>query len=136
MRPIDQHILDAIQHASDFSPQTLSREDFILRYEGFLTVDQLDQFDDLSSWMEVIEIDDLGSYRRGTWNVPKHDVPPVIVITAPGEGASSQTQVGDGRGRINYASVHNMKLHVWHLVHKSTCTDGDSLNSAERGDMF
>lgn len=114
-KPLEENILDAIEHAS--TSKVFVREDFALKYEGVFTVEQLRQFDDIDSWIETDDIDDLDSFRDGSWNAPKHDVPPIIVITTPDEG-KCHTQIGDGRGRVNYANVHGMKLHVWHLIHK------------------
>lgn len=115
--PLSSNIRDAIEHASAYGE--FERNDFILKYEGLKDVDDLNSFDDLSSWLETDTEEDLANFRQGSFNKPKHDVPPIIVITVPTEEGGCITQIGDGRGRVNYAHVHHMKLHVWHLIHKN-----------------
>lgn len=115
-KPEQRHLLDAIEHANLYGEKwTLA--DFELKYEGYLSVDEIGNFDDLSSWVEVDDVDDLHGFRQGSWNTGPKNVPPIVVITAPDEG-HCHTQIGDGRGRVNFANAHGLKLHVWHLIYK------------------
>lgn len=128
-KPSPQHIQDAIEHASQFDKQ-FSRYDFALKYEGYLTVDEIGEFDDLSSWVEVESPEDLEDFRGGSFNREPQDMPPIILITTPYEGTCG-TQVGDGRGRVNFAIAHNLRLYVWHLIHRG-CKD-DNLSESIYG---
>lgn len=119
-KPQHANIMDAISHA-DINDTNWKPVDFIFKYEGYLSISELHQFDDLSGWLEANSVEDLETYRDGAWNNKPHDVPPIIIITAPNEENVCYTQIGDGRGRVNYANVHKLKLHVWHLIHKK-CT--------------
>jgi hypothetical protein len=112
--PLPDNLLDAIgplvlEHG-------LRARDFSRHYEGYLTVEEIKQFDDLS-WMQVTSPEDLRSFRDGAFQGKPREMPPIIVVTAPKAGAC-HTQIGDGRGRVNFAKAHDIHLHVWHLVHK------------------
>jgi hypothetical protein len=117
-QPRRDNIRDAIEHA-DINGQGWRPSDFALSYVGHLSVDQIGEFDDLSSWLETDDESDVDGFRDGSFaGRPSADaLPPIIVITAPDEG-TCHTQIGDGRGRVNYAHAMNLKLHVWHLVHR------------------
>jgi hypothetical protein len=115
-QPKRENMLDAIQHANwEGHKWTLSN--FELKYEGYLTVDEIRQFDDLSGWLEASEPADMETFRKGSFSGEAREMPPIIVITAPDEGRP-YTQIGDGRGRVNFAAAHNMRLHVWHMIFK------------------
>ena len=115
--PTSRDLLDAIDHA-DHWQLGWQLSDFELRYLGYLSVDEIGEYDDLGSWPDVETPDDLQSFRGGKFvNAPHLIASPIIIITAPDEG-ECHTQVGDGRGRVNYAIAHGIRLHTWHLIHK------------------
>jgi hypothetical protein len=115
-RPKASDIRDAITHA-DYNEEGWTPADFNKEYLGYMTVDEISGYDDIEGWLEVDTVDDLPSYRDGSFPKEVKEMPPVILITAPDEG-EMRTQIGDGRGRINYAVAHDIKLHVWHLTYK------------------
>jgi hypothetical protein len=94
----------------------LRPHDFARHYEGYLTVEQIAQFDDLS-WLQVRTRNDLRTFRGGAFRGPAREIPPIVVVTAPVNGVC-RTAIGDGRGRVNFAKAHGTRLHVWHLVHR------------------
>ena len=94
----------------------LRTQDFSRVYEGYLTVDEISQFDDLR-WLQVETPKDLRSFQKGVFRGKPREMPPIIVVTAPKAG-TCHTQIGDGRGRVNFAKAHGIRLHVWHVVHK------------------
>ena len=104
--------------------QHLRSRDFSRHYEGYLTVEQIMQFDDLW-WLKVTTPNDLKTFRDGAFSGPAREMPPIVVVTAPVDGVC-QTRIGDGRGRVNFARAHGTRLHVWHLVHKDCCAAGPS----------
>lgn len=120
-RPLPANIADAIEHADSFGG-ALKRQDFTLRYEGYLTVGEISIFDDPYGWLEAHEPDDLDDYRQGSFKGEAREMPPIIVITAP-DDEGCITQIGDGRGRVNFANAHGLRLHVWHLIHRTCKTD-------------
>jgi hypothetical protein len=121
--PRADNIADAIDHA-DHEGNGWSRKDFSLHYVGLLSVDEIEQYDDVSAWLEVDDEGDIDSFRSGSFaGRPTADaLPPIILITAPDED-TCHTQIGDGRGRVNYAHAMKIKLHVWNLVHRDCSTD-------------
>lgn len=142
--PLRSNMLDAIQHADVYGDRQWSLKDFEVRYLGYLTVAELGSYDDLSSWMDVHSPDDLRDFRQGEMLYgPDENMPPVIVITAPdpeeGEthlrtGTSSgscHTQIGDGRGRINWANAHGARLHAYQMIYRG-CTSGEDQKSSEK----
>lgn len=116
LQPKREDMLDAIQHA-DHEGHGWTLNDFRLKYEGYLTVEELWHFDDLTGWLESSEPEDMETFRKGSFSGEAREMPPIIVITAPDEGRP-YTQIGDGRGRVNFAAAHNMRLHVWHMIFK------------------
>lgn len=112
--PLPENLLGAV--APWVLEHGLRPRDFSRHYEGYLTVEEISQFDDLS-WMQVRTPGDLRSFRGGAFRGEAREMPPIIVVTAPKVGVC-YTQIGDGRGRVNFAKAHNVRLHVWHLVHK------------------
>jgi hypothetical protein len=117
-QPDPVHMRDAIQHA-DWSDAGWTETDFTLRYLGLLSADDIEEFDDFSSWVDVENPADLEGFRGGSFAKASRNaqMPPIIIITAPDEG-ECHTQIGDGRGRVNWAVAHNAKLHAWHMIHK------------------
>jgi hypothetical protein len=86
------------------------------RYVGYLTVEEIRRFaaDDDFSWLKVERPAELRTFRNGAFDEPPHEVPPIVAYSAPLDGRQ-QTRIGEGRGRINFARAHNMRLHVWCL---------------------
>ena len=116
-QPSQADLMDAIEHA-DHSQHGWDLSDFDLKYEGFLSVEEIRSFDSLD-WLDCDDDDDLTNFRGGNFasNGKKLAKNPIVIITAPDEGFLN-TQIGDGRGRVNYANVHDCNLHVWHLIWK------------------
>jgi len=120
-KPKPENIKDAIEHAQTYG-ENWKPSDFKIKYIGFLSPDEIKNYDDISSWVEVETPEDLEDFRSGSFSGgPDLNIPPIIVITAPDEDGCL-TQIGDGRGRVNWAIAHNKKLHVYHMVHKD-CID-------------
>jgi len=114
-------LYDAIEHA-DWEDQGWTLEDFDIEYLGELTPEQLEEYDDLSSWVEVDEEDDLEGFRGEEWlnrakKWKESGIPPIVVISAPDEG-TLRTQIGDGRGRVNFAVAHEMSVPTYHMKWK------------------
>lgn len=122
-RPDPQHMRDAVEHALNCDDWTghyrVDLNEFILSYLGYLSPAEIEQYDDFGSWVDVETPDDLANFRQGSFADAASDaqMPPIIVITAPDEGRC-HTQIGDGRGRVNWAVAHNVRLHVWHMIHR------------------
>lgn len=122
-KPVMDNMADAIDHADIYGDAGWSMDDFRTEYVGYLTVRELSQFDDIDSWIEVSGQDDLDGFRQGEWNQsPDIEFPPVIVITAPDPDGGCMTQIGDGRGRVNFANAHGLRVHVYHMIHQN-CGD-------------
>jgi hypothetical protein len=130
--PVRKHLLAAIAHADIYGDAKWKLSQFDLKYVGFLSVEEIAHYDDVHGWMDVQQPSDLANFRDGDFYFPPGErMPPVILITAPdGEADSSSrlhngkvaggcmTQIGDGRGRINYANAHKERLHVYHMIFK------------------
>lgn len=129
-RPSDKDLMDAIQHASIENDESWNIKDFDLRFEGNLTARQLQEFDSLD-WMDIDprakdhSQDSLDDFRGKGWierarKWQTEGIPPIVVITAPSPYQENhmETQIGDGRGRVNFATMTGMKIPVWHLVFK------------------
>lgn len=117
--PKKRDLLDAIEHLESFNlDQSYTLSDFRLEYLGLLKVKDIEEYDDLSSWMEVDDVDDLETFRGSSW---KHHsetwlttgVPPIVIITGP----DGETMVGDGRGRVNFANAHKLLIPAYHLIY-------------------
>ncbi len=136
-QPSRWDIADAIRHA-DNEGEGWKPEDFDLHFEGNLMPSRLRAFDDISGWLEfdVRDASDtpeekfeaLRKFRGLKWAERamgwlKTGIPPIVVITAPGVddrgSAAMQTQIGDGRGRTNFAVLMGLPLPVWHAVYRN-----------------
>jgi hypothetical protein len=116
----EKDLYDAIEHADIYGDQKWTLEDFDIEYLGELTPEQLEYYDDLSSWVEVDEEEeDIESYRGKEWadrakKWKESGIPPIVIISAPEEG-KLHTQIGDGRGRVNFAVAHQMSVPAYHM---------------------
>ena len=124
--PKKEDLEDAIQHADIYGDQGWVIEDFDIEFLGYLTTDEISQYDDFSSWIDVEPNEELDESFRGSewlhrsqqWN--EANTPPVIVISAPVVSENElYTQIGDGRGRINFAVSKGIKLPVYHMKWKN-----------------
>lgn len=116
-KPLDNDIEDAIEHA-DTEGNGWDRTDFHLEYEGYMPVDDISQYDDIDGWLEVHDEEDLEDFRDGKFMNLENEPAPIIVVVYPDEGGCHE-EIGDGRGRVNYANATGTRLHVYKLTHKS-----------------
>ena len=136
MKPSRRDLLNAVEHASvSSSEEDFSLEDFDLEYLGNLTRDELSYYDSFSGWLDIEEgdfsdateeerFDELEHFRGEEWAkrallwLETGKIPPIVVITYPSDD-SFMTEIGDGRGRVNFANLFDIeRLEVWHLKHK------------------
>ena len=127
---------DAIEHADIYGDQGWTIDDFNVKSLGELPLARIRRMEDWSSWIDVDPSDfegmsteerlaELESFRGAAWakraaSWLKDGVPPIIVISAPMESEDSlYQQIGDGRGRINFALAMGLKkLPVIQMVMK------------------
>lgn len=121
-KPKEADMLDALEMVRESYPEEMEGkelEDFNLEYIGNLSVNEIGQYADLSSWMEEFEEDDvegIKKFRGAEWFnrmenfFTNNTIPPIIVV----EGETF-TDIGDGRGRVTYANWKGIPLHVWKL---------------------
>jgi hypothetical protein len=104
-------VVGVLWSEQEFSPLGMTK-----RYVGYLTVEEIRRFaaDDDFSWLKVERPAELRTFRNGAFDEPPHEVPPIVAYSAPLDGRQP-TRIGEGRGRINFARAHNMRLHVWCL---------------------
>ena len=118
-RASERDMLDAIQHADVYGDQGWTLDDFTITPLGEVSMDRISEFDDFSSWVDVdpsdyeglsVEerIEKLSEFRGPKWSARaerwlKEGVPPIVVIDAPDSEGGLHEQIGDGRGRINFA---------------------------------
>ena len=117
-RASEQDMLDAIEHADVYGDQGWTLDDFTITSLGAVPMDRIRSFDDFSSWVDVdpsdyegLSVEDrvekLAEFRGPEWAQRAEKwltegVPPIVVIDAPDEDGMHE-QIGDGRGRINFA---------------------------------
>lgn len=129
--PSQKDLEDAISHADIYGDQGWTVSDFDLKFLGFLSLNDLRQYDDIDSWLDLLPEDnkeELDSFRGSQWAerakkwLDEEKIPPVIIITAPIVSEYElHTQIGDGRGRINLASLFNIdKIPTYHMIWKHT----------------
>ncbi len=133
----ESDLLDAIQHADINGDQGWTLADFDVKYLGELSMKQLGKFDDFSSWMDLEEgslkglsdakiLRELEGFRGSVWArralgwLKSSQIPPIVVIDAPmtsdAPDVPLDTQIGDGRGRVNLAFALGLKLPVYRMT--------------------
>lgn len=114
-----QDMLDAIAHADTYG-EGWTLGDFSITPLGDVSLEHIKALDDISAWVDVDPNDFAGLSvedrleqlvefrgrkwveRAATWLT--EGVPPIVVINAPEkESGGMHEQIGDGRGRINFA---------------------------------
>lgn len=123
--PVRSDLEDAIGHA-DIDDRGWKVNDFKIEYEGYLSIDDIRNYDDIDSWIDAHDPEDLEDFRNGKFMNLKKEPNPIIVIVTPEDGGCHE-QVGDGRGRVNYANATDSKLHVYKMTHKN-CVDKEDSN--------
>ena len=119
LRASERDMLDAIEHADLYGDQGWTIDDFVVTPLGEVSMDRIQAFDDFSSWVDVDpedyedmsaeeRLDQLAEFRGPKWAQRAETwlvdgVPPIVVIDAPDEEGRMHEQIGDGRGRINFA---------------------------------
>jgi hypothetical protein len=127
---------DAIDHA-DIYRIGLDVKDFKVKKLGWISLDDIeyyesfdwlevdpDEFDGLSFDEKIEELEDQISTRKLRDKIIKwrhSGIPPIVLITAPDEedNEKMRTQLGDGRGRVQFAMAFGLKkLPAVHMIHK------------------
>ena len=110
-----QDLLDALDHISDFIERKLKIDDFRISEVKFLSIRELESYDDLSSWVEIEEnelIDmteeersnDILRFRgkdflrKALFWIDSCMINPIIIVQT-----NECCCIGDGRGRVNIA---------------------------------
>lgn len=111
---------DAIQHADTYGDQGWTINDFKIINLGEISLERIADYDDFSSWVDIdpeefsgLSTDErlalLADFRGQEWanraaTWLKTGVPPIVVIEAPVVSENElYQQIGDGRGRVNFA---------------------------------
>lgn len=127
-RPSDNDLEAAIDHADTMDNKGWTIGDFDLAYLGELDVKDLSAYDDLSSWLELMPAaspeeanEELVGFRGKEWAERaqawlQSGIPPIVVIDTPIIDEGGGTMVGDGRGRVNFASLMRKKIPVWKMT--------------------
>jgi hypothetical protein len=126
---------DAIEHADIYGDQGWTIQDFDIKYLGEISLDDLHQYDDLFSWVDIekgefagmsIEerLAELASFRGPQWAERakqwlRTGIPPIVIISAPVVTEHElYTQIGDGRGRVNFAHAMDIdKIPAYHMIY-------------------
>lgn len=121
-QPAQEHLEDAIQHASISVDRDLHLEDFKMSKLKVYKAKDLYQFDDLSSWSEfregdLVDLDEeeqwgeLNSYRGSgfahaamEW-IERGEVPTIVIVKT-----KEDMMIGDGRGRASVALGARLKV--------------------------
>jgi hypothetical protein len=131
-------LLDAIQHADIYGDHGWTLEDFEIKDLGEIPISKLHEYDDLSSWVDIEEgeydelstderLDRLNEFRGESWaNKARlwldNGIPPIVVISAPMVSEHEfylYTQIGDGRGRVNFAHAMGIKtIPAVHMIYR------------------
>lgn len=110
-----QDLVDALDHVQDLVDRPLSLSDFAQSPVKAVPIDDLWEYDDLSSWPEwqprdLIYLDaderfdELVSFRGEAWAMRAArwtpvNMPPIVLV----ETREGYAAIGDGRGRVSYA---------------------------------
>jgi hypothetical protein len=65
-QPLKHHLQDAIAHADAYN-QGWSLNDFEIISLGLLSAEEIGHYDDLSSWVEVTDADDLATFLSAAY---------------------------------------------------------------------
>ena len=118
-------MLDAIQHADVYGDQGWTLDDFTILPMGEVPLSRVLGYEDCA-WLDVDPEDfagmsaeerlaELSSFRGPQWAARAAEwlsegVPPIVVIDAPVvDEAHLYRQIGDGRGRVNFALAMGLK---------------------------
>lgn len=126
-RAREADMLDAIQHADLNGDQGWTLDDFQIIPLGEVPLSRVRSYEDWGAWIDVDPADfkglstegrlvELASFRGSKWadraaGWLKHGVPPIVVIDAPVVVVDYELhrQIGDGRGRVNFALAMGLK---------------------------
>jgi tRNA nucleotidyltransferase/poly(A) polymerase len=147
-QPSHKDLMDALDHADTYKDEEFSLKDFSLKFEGNLSPKELLKFDSLD-WMDLDpratshDPEELDNFRGKDWITrartwEKTGIPPIVVITAPDlhENGKLFTQIGDGRGRVNFAALTGMKLPTWHLIYNKPIKTAQLKKNFDYGEGF
>ena len=129
-RAREEDMLDAIQHADVYGDQGWTLDDFTILPMGEVPLSRVLGYEDCA-WLDVDPEDfagmsaedrltELSSFRGPKWAARAAEwlsegVPPIVVIDAPvadedvADEAHLYRQIGDGRGRVNFALAMGLK---------------------------
>jgi predicted SprT family Zn-dependent metalloprotease len=124
-RAREEDMLDAIQHADVYGDQGWTLDDFTILPMGEVPLSRVLGYEDCA-WIDVDPEDfagmsaeerltELSSFRGPKWAARAAEwlsegVPPIVVIDAPVvDEAHLYRQIGDGRGRVNFALAMGLK---------------------------
>jgi hypothetical protein len=134
--PSSKDIDDALEMAAESYPEEMKGktvDDFDIEYLGELSVEQLGEYADLSSWLESIDDEDeMRSFRGDKWFERMERfyenglIPPIVIV----EGESF-VDIGDGRGRVNYANWKGIPLKAWKLKLKQGVSSGGVVGNSD-----
>jgi hypothetical protein len=128
-------LLDAIEHADFSLDQDWELKDFKIRKLGMIPLKMLHRYDDMS-WLDLLPEDfegmsteerlkELEDFRGPKWAQMarkwlKEGIPPIVIISAPSVSENElYTQIGDGRGRVNFAHALGIKrIPVVHMIYR------------------
>lgn len=118
--PAERDLEDALCHANDIEGHDLQLSDFEVVDLGTVSLDEVAQYDDFSSWVEVDprdyrglssaeRIEQLADFRGPEWAERTRrwlstGIPPIVLVETPTFQA-----VGDGRGRVNFAFAMGLR---------------------------
>jgi hypothetical protein len=125
-RASEQDMLDAIQHADLYGDQGWTLDDFNILPMGEVPLSRVRGYEDWGGWIDVDPEDfagmsteerlaELSSFRGPKWAARAAEwltkgIPPIVVIDAPiVDEAHLHRQIGDGRGRVNFALAMGLK---------------------------
>jgi hypothetical protein len=107
---LDDDIDAALDHMSDYDSD-LNRSNVAVTEPMMIRMQDLGQYDDLSSWLDLdsgADAQDIRSFRGSGWAdraeqwASPEQMPPIVIVEAP-----NMVAIADGRGRVNYATAMN-----------------------------